>query len=205
MTQIPSPLPYLSSIPDQRQDNSTYDWETLFLMVFLALGSGCKNVLHIAQWIEDHHTWLLRQGLKTRTGRNKTPRQASIYRFFWNLEQRITEFEAAFTQWAIAVIKVIATDKNQLLSFNTDGKHLRGTKRKAQKERAVLLVSSFIEQLGLSLCQEKCDGDEAKQAHQFVMQFGNLLPEVKWCLTGDAALTEQAVVKGVLKKRELTT
>jgi hypothetical protein len=81
----------------------------------------------------------------------------------------------------------------------------RGTKRKARGERAVLLVSSFIEQLGLTLCQEKYDGNEAKEAKKFVMEFSNLRPEVKWCLTGDAALTEQAVVKAVLKKGELTT
>jgi DDE_Tnp_1-associated len=65
MIKLPSPLPYLASLPDQRESNSRYEWETMFVFMLLALGSGCKNILAIAQWIADQERWLLRQGLTT--------------------------------------------------------------------------------------------------------------------------------------------
>lgn len=203
MRELPSPLPYLSAISDQRRDNSSYSWETMFLMVLMAIGSGSKNILAIAQWIQDRKSWLLRQGLKSKTGRNVVPGQASVYRFFWSIEEDIESFEQGFSQWAVAVIKTLKP--GQRVSLNTDGKHLRGTKRQGKGERAVLLVSAFLEELGLTLCQTRAKGDEAASAKQLVAQFNDLLPGVEWCLTGDAALTEKPLVQQVLEKKGAIT
>jgi hypothetical protein len=202
-SSLPSPLRYLASLPDERDDNSSYEWETLFIFMLLAIGSGSKNILAIAQWLEDQKAWLMRQGLTTRTGRKAVPKQATVYRFFWQLEERIETFEQAFSEWAVAVFKVLRPDER--VTLNTDGKHLRGTKRQGKGERAVLLVSAFLAELGLTLCQKKSLGDEAKTAKTLIAHFDTLLPEVNWCLTGDAALTEKPVVKDVLKKGARTT
>jgi hypothetical protein len=79
-------MPYLAKVSDQRRDNSSYSWETMFLMVLMAIGSGSENILAIAQWIPDRRSWLLRQGLKRKTGRNVVPGQASVYRFFGSID-----------------------------------------------------------------------------------------------------------------------
>ena len=198
MKAIPSPLPYLASLPDERNSNSTYEWETMFVFMLLAIGSGSKNILAIAQWLEDQKSWLMRQGLTTRTGRKAVPKQATVYRFFWQIEERIETFEDVFSQWAVAVFKVLKPGER--VTLNTDGKMLRGTKRQGKGERAVLLVSSFLAELGLTLCQQHSPGDEAKTARALIAHFDTLLPEVAWCLTGDAALIEKPVVKDMLKK-----
>jgi hypothetical protein len=200
---IPSPLPYLSKVSDERRDNSSYSWETMFLMTLLAIGCGSKNILAIAQWIQDHKSWLLRQGLKSKTGRSVVPGQASVYRFFWSLEENIETLEQGFSQWASAVVKTLKP--GQRVSLNTDGKHLKGTKRQGKGEKAVLLVSAFLEELGLTLCQTRAKGDEAASAKQLIAQFNDLLPGVEWCLTGDAALTERPLVQRVLEQKGAIT
>jgi hypothetical protein len=196
-------MPYLSAISDQRRDNSSYSWETMFLMVLMAIGSGSKNILAVAQWIQDRKSWLLRQGLKSKTGRNVVPGQASVYRFFWSIEEDSEAFEQGFSQWAAAVVKTLKP--GQRVSLNTDGKYLRGTKRQGKGEKAVLLVSAFLEELGITLCQTRAKGDEAASAKQLVAQFNDLLPGVEWCLTGDAALTERPLVQQVLEKKGAIT
>ena len=203
MIKLPSPLPYLASLPDQRETNSRYEWETMFVFMLLALGSGCKNILAIAQWIDDQQRWLLRQGLTTRTGQKAVPKQATVYRFFWQLEAEIEGFEQAFSRWAVAVVNTVHPGKK--ITINTDGKMLRGTKRQGKGERAVLLVSAYLEELGLTLCQKRSSGDEATSAKELIAQFETLLPEVQGCLTGDAALTEKPVAKLIVKKGARTT
>jgi DDE_Tnp_1-associated len=175
----------------------------MFVFMLLALGSGCKNILAIAQWLEDQERWLLRQGLTTRTGRKAIPKQATVYRFFWQLEDEIEAFEAAFSRWAVAVVNTVNPGKK--VTLNTDGKMVRGTKRKGKGERAVLLVSAYLEELGLTLCQKRANADEATSAKELIAQFETLLPDVQWCLTGDAALTEKPVAKLVVKKGARTT
>lgn len=199
MVKLPSPLPYLASLPDERESNSRYEWETLFVFMLLALGSGCKNILAIAQWISDQERWLLKQGLTTRTGQKAVPRQATVYRFFWQLEDEIEAFEKAFSGWAVAVFNTLHPGKR--VTLNTDGKMLRGSKRQGKGERAVLLVSAYLEELGLTLCQKRASGDEATSAKDLIAQFEMLLPSVQWCLTGDAALTEKPVAKLIAKKK----
>lgn len=203
MVKLPSPLPYLASLPDQRESNSRYEWETLFVFMLLALGSGCKNILAIAQWIADQERWLLKQGLTTRTGQKAVPRQATVYRFFWQLEDEIEAFEKAFSRWAVAVLTTVHPEKR--VTLNTDGKMLRGTKRQGKGERAVLLVSAYLEELGLTLCQKRASGDEATSAKDLIAQFETLLPDVQWCLTGDAALTEKPVANLIAKKKRART
>jgi hypothetical protein len=65
--------------------------------MLLAISSGSKNILAIAQWLEDQKSWLMRQGLTTRTGRKAVPKEATVYRFFWQLEECIEVFEEAFS------------------------------------------------------------------------------------------------------------
>lgn len=203
MIKLPSPLRYLASLSDQRESNSRYEWETMFVFMLLALGSGCKNILAIAQWIADQERWLLRQGLTTRTGRKAIPKQATVYRFFWQVEEEIAAFETAFSRWVVAVVNTVQPGKK--VTLNTDGKMLRGTKRKGKGERAVLLVSAYLEELGLTLCQKRANADEATSAKDLIAQFESLLPDVQWCLTGDAALTEKPVAKLIVKKKRVRT
>ncbi len=57
---IPSPLPYLTRIPDPRQQNKReHHWESLWLLVLLGVACRCENILAMAQWPEAQREWLL--------------------------------------------------------------------------------------------------------------------------------------------------
>jgi len=87
--RISSPLEYLAEIPDLREYLKTeHQWEDPMLMSLMALGSGRKNILAIAQWIEDEQRYLLNElEIRNRYRERTLPAQATIshsQRYFWN-------------------------------------------------------------------------------------------------------------------------
>lgn len=210
---IPSPIPYLMEVPDLRAHNSTYDWRMLFMLVLMGLGSGRTNVLAIAQWIEDQRDWLLVMGFGRRKTGTALPAQATIYRFLWALEKEEAAVEKALKAWAKGVLTSLGrSDRLKelgLLEVSLDGKYLKGSARGGVGDKAIVLVSAYLGQLGLSLLQSKSSGDEAVAGRQLIMELGADLAEggigIPWVLTGDAAHTETQTAKAILEKGATTS
>ncbi|GEM88551.1 hypothetical protein MGR01S_31760 [Meiothermus granaticius NBRC 107808] len=69
-------------------------------------------------------------------------------------------------------------------------------------DKALVLVSAYLGQLGLSLMQGKVHGDEAVAGRGLVMELEADLAEfgIPWVLTGDAAHTETQTAAAVVEK-----
>jgi len=171
----------------------------MFLLVLMAIGCGRTSPLAVAQWLEDEREWLLSKGFGGRAGGDALPAQATIYRFFWGLENKVEALEGALQAWAQAVLRACGHDA-EVVVVNVDGKHLKGSARSGRGDRAVVLITAFLEALGLTLREQRCQGDEAKQGRVLGMELGAELEGVSWCFTGDAAFTETPLAKRVLKK-----
>jgi len=107
--RIPSPLEYLSEVPDPREYLKTaHEWEDLMLMSLMALGSGRTNILAMAQWIEDEEPYRL-EGLKIRNryGQRRRPAQARVYRFFWFLDSELAAVSTAMLEWGRDVLRAL--------------------------------------------------------------------------------------------------
>jgi hypothetical protein len=138
-------------------------------------------------------------------GRGKSgkalPAQATIYRFLWALEKQDEALEKAMKDWAKAVL--VAMGKPQsLLEVSLDAKHLKGSAGGGVGDKAIVLVSAYLGELGLSLLQNKNQADEAVQGRKLIMELGSDLAElgIPWVLTGDAAHTETQTAKTIVQK-----
>ena len=147
--RIPSPLGYMGEIEDKRQKGKvTYSMEMFWKLVLMGISAGKKNVPAINQWLEDNAESLYEQGFRTLKGEKRLPSEVSLYRFFWTVEGEIKSLEQKLKRWAIDVCNVLGK-KGKLLVFSVDGKHLKGTKRERSGEKAIQLVSIYIQNLCL--------------------------------------------------------
>jgi hypothetical protein len=128
------------------------------------------------------------------------PKQATLYRFFWQLEEQMDEVEASLSAWAKAVLKALGKEE---ISISLDGKYLRGSLRQRKGERALLLLPGFIHELGFSLWQGKVDSAEDDSAVTMLTELEGL-EEVTWLITGDAGLASAKVTKKVVAKKGAT-
>jgi len=108
-------------------------------------------------------------------GAKALPAQATLYRFVWALEQQVSALEEALKAWALEVLKVLHPGQ---MVVHLDGKYLKGSARRGVGDQALLRVSAYLGQLGLSLWQGKALGDEAVAGRQLIMQPGPELSEL---------------------------
>lgn len=198
--KLPGPLPFLSRITDPRQPGKReHSWEALWLLALLAIACRQENILAMAQWLEDQREWLLGTvKIRAINGDGRLPKQATLYRFFWQLEAQIDELEAGLHEWAKAVLKALGKD-DELLRMSLDGKYLRGSVRKRKGERALLLLSAFVHELGFTLWQGKVEGSEDDSAVLLLSELEGL-EQLRWLMTGDAGLASTRVTKEVVAK-----
>lgn len=200
--RIPNPIRYLCKLLDKRQQGKvTYSIEMMWKLVLMGISAGKENIPALSQWVEDNDEALYKQGYRTNQGEKRLPSQISFYRFFWTLEQEIKSLEQTLKKWAVDVSQIFAR-KGKPLVFNVDGKHLRGTKRERAGDKAMQLVSLYLHNLGVTLMQEKQDGDEAKLAEKMLIHLEAFEGQA-WILTGDAAFTEKPMVEEVIEKKGL--
>jgi hypothetical protein len=202
--KLPSPLPYLAQVPDPRQPGKReHRWEALWLMALMAIACRCENILAIAQWVEDQDEWLLgKVKVRAVNGDGSLPKQASFYRFFWALEEQIETVEAQLYAWAKAVLKALGKD-DETFRFSVDGKYLRGSSRSRKGERALVLLSAFVQELGLSLWQGKVATSEDDSAVSLISELEGL-EGIRWLITGDAGLASAKVTNEVVAKKGAT-
>ena len=80
-TTIPSPLPFLTQLPDKRNPQRiTFHQHTFWQLTMTALLAGCGNVLEITQWIHDQREVLIEHlEIRTVNGKAVILSQASVY------------------------------------------------------------------------------------------------------------------------------
>lgn len=200
---VPSALPYLTRIPDPRQKNKReHRWENLWLLVLLGVACRCENILALAQWCEAQRDWLLgKVKIRAINGDGSLPKQASLYRFLWHLDAHSDELEDALHEWGKAVLK--ARGQTKSLSISLDGKYLRGSRRVCKGERALLLLSAFVQELGFTLWQEEVNTSEDDSAVRCVAELEGL-KGINWLITGDAGIASAKVGNEVVAKKGAT-
>lgn len=201
--EIPSPLEYLSEIPDPREYLKTaHEWEDLMLMSLMALGSGRTNILAIAQWIVDEEKYLLDVlKIRNRFNQRRLPAQATVYRFFWFLDDELEAVSRAMLDWGRAVLGALG--REETLEVASDGKHLRGTRRGRKGEEALVFLSALVQGLGLSLGSTAVTTTEAKAAEGLLVRMGDL--GVPWLITGDAGVTNKTLAAQVVEQKGATS
>ncbi len=197
---IPSPLPYVIKVIDRRDKaRCQYSFEMLFKLVLMVVGAKSENILAISQWLDDQQESLFTLGFRDLRGQRRLPSQATLYRFFWTLEERIEDLEHHLQRWSFAVLSEVRTP-GELVCLGIDGKRVRGSKRPRQGEQARQLLSCFIHDVGLSLGQTSVQGTEAKTAQRLLSQLPGL-GTLPWLFTGDAAFAERPLVETILDQR----
>jgi hypothetical protein len=129
-TQIRSPFPFLTQLPDSRKPSRIkHSQATYWTLILLGLCCGCKNILAIHQWITDNQQILL-VDLEIRDSRGQAflPSQASLYRFLWQVEANLQKFEQQLICWIKEVLCLLELGQT-LIAIGLDGKFLLGSKR----------------------------------------------------------------------------
>ena len=92
---LPSPLPYVMKVLDRRDEKRCeYSFEMLCKLVLMAVSAKSENILAISQWLEDNRAELFELGFRNRQEEKRLPSQATLYRFFWALEEHIVDRRA---------------------------------------------------------------------------------------------------------------
>jgi predicted transposase YbfD/YdcC len=132
-------LPEPRNGPAQR-----HDLREMILMALCAVLCGANTWVDVAEWAEDHLTWL-RQYIPAEEG---APSHDTFGRVFRLLDA--TVFEQCFRNWVASLVGVIAG----VVAF--DGKTLRGSRD--GHNTALHMVSAYLTGSGLSLAQEGTRG-----------------------------------------------
>ena len=160
--RIPSPLPYIMKVLDKRDETRCqYPFDMLMklvLMAIAAVGAKAENILAISQWLEDHQKSLFALGFRDNQGEKQLPSQATLYRFFWALEERIVEVEHHLHRWAAEALGAVR-DEGDMVCIGVDGKRVKGSKRQRQGEKARHLLSCFVHRVGPGFCHERYRGE----------------------------------------------
>jgi DDE_Tnp_1-associated/Transposase DDE domain len=199
-TLIPSPIPFLTQLPDPRNPNRIkHTSDTFWKIILTALSTGCSNILEISEWIHDNQKILFDE-LELRTVDNQAilPSQASIYRFLWMVELQLEPFEKLLLNWLKLVLNTLNLSQ-ELIGVNLDGKYLLGTKRSRAGERSFVLLGAFINVLGVMLTQTTVTGTESQSAKNLIPVLKTMFNTGSWVVTMDAGVTEQDLAKKVVK------
>lgn len=175
-----------------------YSFEMLTKLVLIAISAKPENILAMSQWLEDNQDELFALGIRDRKGKKCLPAQATVYRFFWALEEQIVALEQHLHGWAAEVLRA-TREPGEVVRIGVDGKQVIGSKRVRRGEKARALLSCYVHELGLSLKQRAVEGDEAKTALRVIANLQGL-EGIPWLFTGDAAFAERPLVETVLDK-----
>lgn len=191
VTQHKDPIPFLTKIPDWRNPSRIhYDWDSLWTLILIGLLTAPENILALSQWLTNQ-----RQELCQLLDIPDIPSQATIYRFFWNLEQHLDPLQDALLQW------INEADFDQqarpLVQLAADGKVLRGSKRPGEK--ALSFLSVFMNELALTVLQTPLEGrHEARVLDDLLPRIQSLFGQ-SWSITLDAAYTESGLNQRIVE------
>ncbi|WP_420594453.1 ISAs1 family transposase [Deinococcus sp.] len=186
-----SPLPFLTQIPDWRDQNRiTYEWNALWTLMLVGLLTGPENILALSDWFQAQRE-VLCQHLALPSS---IPSQATLYRFFWKLDVHITDLQTALFAWVKACHPVVDTERLVLLAG--DGKVLKGSAR--QGEAALSFLSVFFHELALTVAQTPQNGRHEARVMDGLLDTLHHLFGTGWLLTLDASYTEQGLTGRII-------
>lgn len=190
MAQHKDPIPFLAQIPDWRDPSRIqYDWESLWTLLLIGLLAAPENIQALSQWLQNQ-----RQELTQLLPLSKIPAQATLYRFFWWLEDHLDDLQHALQQWVQAVYPALNSD--QLVQLAVDGKVLKGSKRPG--ERALSFLSVFLHELSLTVLQVPLtERHEGRVLDDLLPVLQRMFGEA-WSLTLDAAYTEARLTQRII-------
>lgn len=198
--RIPSPVPYVMKVLDKRnEERCQYSFEMQCKLVLMAISAKSENILAISEWLVDNQVELFDLGFRDQRGRKRLPSQATLYRFFWALDEQIKALEFHLQRWSAEVLREVRTP-GEIVCIGVDGKQIKGSKRPRQGEKARQLLSCFVHDVGLSLSQTSAEGTEAKTAQRLPDNLQGL-EGLPWLFTGDAAFAERPLMETILDKR----
>lgn len=186
-----SPLPFLTQIPDWRDPHRiTYPWESLWALILTGLLSGPENILALCSWL---HTY--QEPLSQRLCLPGIPRQATLYRFFWNLDLAFESLQQALLAWVKTCHP--ALHSGRLVVLASDGKVLKGSAR--QGESALSFLSVFFHELSLTVAQVPQHGrHEARVLDDMLDTIKRVFGD-GWMITLDAAYTEEGLTGRIVE------
>lgn len=189
MKQPVSPLPFLTQLPDERDPRRiTYRWETLWTLALVGLLSAPENILALSQWLKNH-----REVLCQHLTLPDVPAQATWYRFFWHLEQRLDQIQPLLSAWVAASFP--PEHRPALTLLSADGKTLRGSARPG--ERALSFLSVFLHDLGQTVLQVPLkEQHETHVLDGLLGTLGELFGE-HWLIVLDAAYTQRELAQHI--------
>jgi predicted transposase YbfD/YdcC len=198
-TQIRSPFPFLTQIPDSRKPSRIkHSQATYWKLILLGLCCGCKNILAIHQWLTDNQQMLLEDfEIRNTQGQAVLPSQASLYRFLWQVETSLQNFEQQMLCWVKEVLSQLDLGKT-MIAIGLDGKFLLGSKRPRAEQGSYVLLGAFIGALGMMLCQQTVQGGESKTAKEMLPVLQDLLSGLPWLVTMDAGVSEQELGRKIV-------
>jgi predicted transposase YbfD/YdcC len=199
-TIIPSPIPFLTQLPDSRNsERITHHQTTFWQLTMTALLAGCGNILEMTQWLDDQRDLLIEHlEIRTVNGESSLPSQASLYRFLWRVESQLEAFEQLLLSWLRVVLKTVDF-KQQWIGINLDGKYLLGSKRVRKAEGSFVMMGAFISVLGVMLTQSTVQSTETQTAKALLPTLKSLFSTGQWVVTMDAGVTEQDFAKRIVK------
>lgn len=173
----------MTQLPDERDPHKvTYRWDTLWTLVLVGLLSAPENILALSQWLKNHRELLCQQ-----LDLPDVPAQATLYRFFWSLEQRLDQFQPLLVAWVNACFP--PDQRPALTLLSADGKTLRGSARPG--ERALSFLSVFLHDLGQTVLQVPLfERHEARVLDELLETVGQVFGN-HWLMVLDAAYTER--------------
>jgi predicted transposase YbfD/YdcC len=186
-----SPFPFLTQISDWRDPKRIkYPWETCWALILVGMLSGPENILALSQWLTGQ-----REVLCQHLSLGSIPSQATLYRFFWQLDLHLDALHAALLAWVKACYPEV--DCSTLACLSADGKVLKGSTR--QVEAALSFVSVFFHELALTVAQRAQDGQHEARVLDGLLDTLQHIFGSHWLLTMDAAYTEQGLTSRIVE------
>ena len=102
------------------------------------------------------------------------------------------------TCWVQALIAV-HVPADTLICVNADGKFLLDTARARSGQGALVLVGTFLTELGVTLTQTLVKSTEAQAVKTMLDTLKTVLPKDRWVLTSDAGITERNLASRIIK------
>lgn len=174
-----------TDVPDPRKPRGTrHPLAAMLTLATVAMLSGCRSLLAMAQWGRDHAELAPDLGFT----RNDLPCVGTFHYLFKAIDVRA--FEAALTAWMLAH----GASDIQHRVLNLDGKTLRGTQ--GDLVPGVHLVAAYAGFLGTALAQLQVD--VKTNEHKAALQLLKLIPMKGTLVTGDAIFAQRDLSQEVV-------
>lgn len=188
---VPSLAEALAEVPEPRgAQGLLHPLLPMLQATVFAILCGKQHPTGIAEWVDAHYDAWLRETLGF--PQPKRPCNTTFHLFLRALDWQA--FEVALTRWIRTVAEAAGFDLHTE-ALAVDGKEVRGVRRMSGE--ALLLVSAFTHETGLTLALRACGEGEEQAAVRELLAQVNLTGRV---VTGDALHTQRTTSALILER-----